>query len=154
MRIKIGNRILVFDLLDLDKTVLGLNSDSFTDDGRHVFMCDLDGVCLRDARKEARRLLSKFDLPHMMVFRSSEDGYHLYSLTPLTFDELVEITFESKTDYNHKMCMLNNGFTTLRLTEKKQKDSKIEFEGEIENEESDRKILKGAKSALLKMTNN
>ncbi|KXB08354.1 hypothetical protein AKJ58_00155 [candidate division MSBL1 archaeon SCGC-AAA385D11] len=152
MRFRIGDKILAFDLIDLDQTVIGLNSDSFTEDGKHIFMADLDGMDLEESRKEARRLIKKFDLPHMLVFQSSEDSHHLYSLTPLTFDELVKITFESKTDYNHKLCLLHNKFATLRVTEKEQKPSSIDFKGEIENGDSERELLDGAKTALFKLT--
>lgn len=154
MRIRLGSKIFVIDILDLDKTVIGLNSNSFTDDDRHIFMCDLDDVEQGEAHKEARRLIKKFNLPHMMVFRSSENHFHLYSLTPLTFDELVEITFDSRTDYNHKMCMLNNGYTTLRVTPKKQKEGSVEFLGEIKNEDAEREVLEGGKDALMEMIEN
>jgi hypothetical protein len=114
-------------------------------------MIDLDKMNKQEALAEARRLVKKYNLPHILVLRSSEKGFHLYSFTPLSYDEALKIIFDSKADRSFKSCFIANKKATLRITKKKDKKQQFELVAEIKNRNSKRKLLEGGKLALFKL---
>lgn len=129
MRIRLPfiNRVFVIGFIDLNRIVVGLDSTSFCEEGKQILMLDYDTLSLEEVRADIRGLQHKFGLPAMYIFSSSKDKYHAYCMTCFKFHQVMLITFSSKSDKNHKDCLLANKRSTLRITEKKGKESRIRF---------------------------
>ena len=151
--------MFVADMIDLGNTVIGLNSNSlFSEEerGKHILMLDYDDIEWKDLRRDVRRLQKKYDLPTFYIFISSRKKkikYHAFCFTPLNFNELMRIVFDSKADFGFKACLLKFGFATLRFTPKRKYGAKgiPEFYKKIERKSKTRKEIEGAFEVVKKL---
>ena len=161
MRIKLPNgKMLVIGLIDTKNIVIGLNSNSFFSSDkrdRHILMLDYDAIPFDELKRDVRRLQRKYDLPTFYIFISSKKNgkikYHAYCFTPLSFEEMSEIVFDSKADFGFKSCLLKFGFATLRFSPKRKygRYGIPEFYKKIVNKSKKRKEIKGAFKILMKL---
>lgn len=159
MRIRLFNKILVIGMIDLNNLVIGINSNSFfskEERNKHILMLDYDDLDFKEIVKDVKRLQRKYDLPTFYIFISSRRRrikYHAYCFTPLTFQELLQIVFDSKADFGFKSCLLKFGFATLRFSPKKRygRFGIPEFYKKIPNPNSKREEIKEAFKVLQKL---
>lgn len=133
MRFRIPGTRLVFvlGLIDLEKTVIGLNSTSFCEEGKQILMLDYDKLDLEGVRDDVERLQRKYGLPRILLFESSPGKYHAYCMASLSFHEAMIITYDSQSDEHHKECLLANKKSTLRTTPKKGRSYGIRYMEQI-----------------------
>jgi len=149
-RIKIPGTPYVFawEILNLNKIVIGLQSTSFTSNGYHILMLDYDDLPYRKLLLDCKKLQEKYDLPNMRIYRSSyKDGvarHNVMCFTPLTFEEMATIMSESKADINFKKITLSNKVATLRITKKHGIDSVPTLVNVLKRKSKTRKELKYA----------
>jgi len=142
MRIKLPliNKIFVIGFIDLNRIVIGLDSSSFCEEGEQIIVLDYDNLPLEEVREDVKRLQRNFGLPTFYIFSSSPGNYHAYCMTCLKFHEVMVIAFASKSDRNHKNFLLYNKISTVRITRKKGKPSKIRFVEKIPHKGQFREI--------------
>ena len=158
MRIKIVSKVLVlFDLVDMNKFVLGLQSDSFVSDGKNCVFLDYDDLPEKEIKKDIMRLQDIFDLPDFYVYRSSlHEGvakYNAFCFTPLDYETWSKVLWESKADFNFKKISTANKKATLRFTPKKEKPDSIPILAFMCANNSKRKEIKNGVFILNRLLN-
>jgi len=137
--------------------VVGLNSNSFASDGKHILMADFDlnkkrGITIPSIGENVIKVQKKLDLPSCLFYKSSRMGVFVLCFTELGWDEvLLAYSMLKNQDPNHIYFALRNHFATLRTGPKSDKPSDIKFHSEIVRESKTRKELVGARELFDEM---
>lgn len=119
MKFVIGDKIVFVNLgmkvVDTNRVQLGLNSgEPFR--GSHFLFLDYD---LTYPENEFSDILQFNKLRRGLIVESSPEHFHTLSFSPLPYSLMLGITSNSNCDSKHKSSTINNGFSTLRFTPKK-----------------------------------
>ena len=103
----------------------GVCSQVFNKD-EHVLLWDFDHISLKRLTKILIDIQQKYNLPAIYIMKTSVSGYHAYSFTKRTFQQVIHILSDTDgIDIAYLRLGMVRGYYTLRFSKRQNDNLKL-----------------------------